>query len=187
MAWLWLIVRVYVAYEWLTAGWEKLTGHSIAIGSFGEATGTPWVFNAHAGTAIKGFVKGALALSTGAHPSVQSWYAVFLQQVVLPNDTVFAYIITFGEILVGLGLLFGVLTGIASFFGLFMNVSYLFAGTVSINPVLGVLTIFLVLAWRIAGYYGGDRYLLPLIGTPWTGSLEKRYREQLRVNGSLAS
>ncbi|WP_338246798.1 hypothetical protein [Dictyobacter halimunensis] len=68
-----------------------------------------------------------------------------------------------------------------------MNVSYLFAGTVSINPVLGVLTIFLVLAWRIAGYYSGDCYLLPLIGTPWTGSLEKRYCAQLRVEGSLAS
>ena len=25
MAWRWLIVRVYVGYEWLTAGWEKLT------------------------------------------------------------------------------------------------------------------------------------------------------------------
>jgi thiosulfate dehydrogenase (quinone) large subunit len=35
IAWLWLIVRVYVGYEWLTAGWEKLTGYSISIGSFG--------------------------------------------------------------------------------------------------------------------------------------------------------
>ena len=37
MVWFWLIVRLYVGYEWLTASWEKLTGHSIAIGSFGEA------------------------------------------------------------------------------------------------------------------------------------------------------
>jgi len=35
-------------------------------------------------------------------------------------------------------------------------------------PVCG-LAIFLVLAWRVAGYYGGDRYLLPLVGTPWKG------------------
>jgi len=36
---------------------------------------------------------------------------------------------------------------------------------------LGFLGLFLILAWRIAGYYGADRYLLPLLGTPWTGSL----------------
>ncbi len=48
MAWLWLIVRIYVGYEWLTAGLEKLTGHSFAIGSFGEASkGGAWVFNDH--------------------------------------------------------------------------------------------------------------------------------------------
>lgn len=31
-----------------------------------------------------------------------------------------------------------------------------------------------MLAWRVAGYYGVDRYLLPLLGTPWTGSLAKK-------------
>jgi thiosulfate dehydrogenase [quinone] large subunit len=34
-----------------------------------------------------------------------------------------------------------------------------------------VLALFLILAWRIAGYYGVDRYLLPLLGTPWTGTM----------------
>ena len=50
MAWLWLIVREYAGYEWLTASWEKLTGYSISIGSFGEASkGGPWVFSGHDG------------------------------------------------------------------------------------------------------------------------------------------
>src|SRR5579872_6600730 len=79
MAWLWLIVRLYVGYEWLTAGWEKMTGHSISIGSFGQSTGSAWVFSAHDGAAIKGFVGGAVAQATGAHPAVQGWYASFLQ------------------------------------------------------------------------------------------------------------
>ncbi|HLZ21355.1 MAG TPA: hypothetical protein VKQ30_04450, partial [Ktedonobacterales bacterium] len=61
----------------------------------------------------------------------------------------------------------------AAFFGLAMNLNYLLAGTVSTNPILGVLALFLILAWRVAGYYGVDRYLLPLLGTPWTGSLAK--------------
>ncbi len=168
MAWLWLIVRLYVGYEWLSAGWEKLTGYSL----FGEAQkGGAWVFTGHDGVAIKGFVMGALAQTGGDHPAVQGWYAWFLQHLVLPNATLFTYVITFGEVLVALGLIVGCLTGIAAFFGLFMNLNFLLAGAVSVNPVIGVLALLLVLAWRIAGYYGVDRYLLPLLGTPWTGSL----------------
>src|SRR5438876_4370167 len=69
MAWLWLIVRLYVGYQWLSAGIDKLTGHSIDIGSFGQSTGAAWVFNAQQGTAMKGFALGAIAKATGAHPS----------------------------------------------------------------------------------------------------------------------
>jgi len=175
MAWLWLIVRLYVGYEWITAGLEKLTGYSFTFdASFGQKVSSPWVFGAHDGAAIKGFVAGALAQVGGPHPAVQGWYASFLQNVVLPNATVFAYLVTFGEVLIGLGLIFGVLTGIAAFFGVFMNLNFLLAGAVSINPVIGVLALFLVLAWRIAGFYGIDSYLLPLLGTPWTGTLAHR-------------
>lgn len=167
MAWFWLIVRVYAGYEWFTAGWEKLTGHTI----FGAAAGSPWVFSGHDGAAMKAFAVSALAKSSGAHPAVQGWYANFLQTFVLPASGVWAYVITFGEILVGLGLIVGALTGVAAFFGLVMNLNYLLAGTVSTNPILGGIAILIVLAWRIAGYYGLDRYLLPMLGTPWTGSL----------------
>ena len=179
MAWLWLIVRLYVGYQWLSAGIDKLTGHSIDPGSFGQSTGPAWVFNAQQGVAMKGFALGAIAKASGPFPQVQGWYADFLHNVVVPNATVFAYIITFGEILVGLGLIFGVLTGIAAFFGIFMNFNFMMAGAISINPVIGVLAVFLVLAWRIAGYYGIDRYLLPLLGTPWTGSLARKASAQV--------
>ena len=175
MAWLWLIVRLYVGYQWITAGLEKLTGYSFTFdASFGQKLSSPWVFGAHDGAAIKGFVAGALAQTGGAHPAVQGWYASFLQSVVLPNAGLFAYLVTFGEVLIGLGLIFGVLTGIAAFFGVFMNLNFLLAGAVSINPIIGVLAMFLVLAWRIAGFYGIDSYLLPLLGTPWTGTLAHR-------------
>ncbi|TMD62752.1 MAG: DoxX family membrane protein [Chloroflexi bacterium] len=186
MAWLWLIVRLYVGYEWLTAGLDKLTGYSYTFDAFGQKVGSPWVFGAHDGAAIKGFVAGAMAQTGGAHPAVQGWYGAFLQNVVLPNATVFAYMVTFGEVLIGLGLIFGCLTGIAAFFGVFMNLNFLLAGAVSINPVIGVLAMFLVLAWRIAGYWGIDRYLLPLLGTPWTGSLSHKEAPKIKV-GSATS
>jgi thiosulfate dehydrogenase (quinone) large subunit len=57
-------------------------------------------------------------------------------------------------------------TGIAAFFGGFMNASYLLAGTISSNPVLFILATLLVLAWRTAGYWGLDRWLLPRVGVP---------------------
>jgi thiosulfate dehydrogenase [quinone] large subunit len=48
-----------------------------------------------------------------------------------------------------------------------MNMSFLLAGSSSSNPVLFTLAIGIMLAWKVAGYYGVDRYLLPMLGTPW--------------------
>jgi thiosulfate dehydrogenase [quinone] large subunit len=152
-AWLWLVVRIYVGWAWLEAGWAKI--HNPA-----------WV-GSDAGAALTGFINGALGKVGGAHPDVQGWYAAFLKGVVLPNVSTWSHVVAYGEVLVGVGLILGLLTGIAAFFGLFMNLNFLLAGTVSINPILFTLSIGLILAWRIAGYVGLDRYLLPLFGTPW--------------------
>jgi thiosulfate dehydrogenase (quinone) large subunit len=35
------------------------------------------------------------------------------------------------------------------------------------EPVLFTMAIGLILAWRVAGYYGLDCYLLPSLGAPW--------------------
>jgi thiosulfate dehydrogenase [quinone] large subunit len=90
----------------------------------------------------------------------------------LPNASLFGYIVAFGEVAVGLGLILGMLTGIAAFFGVVMNTNFLLAGTVSTNPMLLIPSIFLILAWRNAGWLGLDRFALPLVGTPWqTGAV----------------
>ena len=75
--------------------------------------------------------------------------------------------IILGELAVGIGLIFGILTGLAAFFGALMNMSFLLAGSGSSNPVMFSLAIGLMLAWKVAGYYGVDRWLLPMLGTPW--------------------
>ena len=144
---LWFVVRMYVGYEWLTAAMEK-------------ATNPAW-FGSGAGSALNGFVQGALAKTAGAHPNVQMWYASFLKSTVLPNLVTWSNAIAVGEVLVGIGLIVGAVTGVAAFFGLFMNLNFMLAGTVSINPILFVLSVFLILAWRVAGYWGLDKYVLP--------------------------
>jgi thiosulfate dehydrogenase [quinone] large subunit len=63
--------------------------------------------------------------------------------------------------------LLGALTGIAAGFGVLMNLNYLLAGTVSVNPVLGMFGLFLCFSWRVCGLIGLDRWLLPLLGLPW--------------------
>lgn len=152
-AWIWLILRLYVGYEWLMAGWGKLNNPA-------------WT-GANAGAALTGFVNGALSKTGGEHPDVQGWYAAFLQSVVLPNAQLWSQLVAWGEFLVGIALILGIFTGIAAFFGSFMNVNYLMAGAVSTNPILFVIATWLVLAWKVAGWWGLDRWILPALGTPW--------------------
>ncbi len=152
-AWIWLILRLYVGWEWLSAGWGKVTNPA-------------WV-GGQAGTALTGFLKNAITETTGAHPAVQAWYGSFLQHFVLPSATVWSYAVSFGELLVGIALILGLFTGIAAFFGSFMNINYLMAGAVSTNPILFSIATLLVLAWKIAGWWGLDRWVLPALGTPW--------------------
>ena len=99
---------------------------------------------------------------------VYDWYRTFIQFLVdSGSHPWFAKVIVFGELAVGLGLIVGALVGVAAFFGALMNMSFLMAGTVSTNPVLFFAAILLILAWKNAGYLGIDRYLLPMLGTPW--------------------
>ncbi|AOV07538.1 DoxX family protein [Sporosarcina ureilytica] len=151
-AWIWLVLRVYLGYSWLKAG-------------IGKVTSDAWTGD-QAGVAIQGFMKGALAKAEAG--DVAGWYAWFLESVVIPNAVPFSYMVAWGEVLVGLGLIVGLLTGIAAFFGATMNMSFLLAGTVSSNPVMFMIAIVLILAWKVAGWYGLDRWVLPRLGTPWS-------------------
>jgi thiosulfate dehydrogenase [quinone] large subunit len=152
MAPVWLIVRLWLGYEWLSAAWGKWAEG----GWIGEG----------AGGAVKGFAQGAIAQTTGEHPQVTGWYASFLENVVVPNAALFSYLVIFGETLVGIALVLGAFTGIAAFFGVFMNASFLFAGTAGANPLMALVAILIVLAWRVAGWWGLDRWILPAVGVP---------------------
>ena len=146
----WLAIRLYVGWIWLQAGIEKVQ--------------SPVWTGTKSGVALTGFVTGALQKTLGLHPDVQGWYATFLKDFVLPNSSLFSYLVAYGEVLVGIALILGFLTGTAAFFGGFMNMSFLLAGTVSTNPILFLFELLLILAWRVAGWWGIDRFILPLLG-----------------------
>jgi thiosulfate dehydrogenase (quinone) large subunit len=151
----WLPIRLFVGFSWLEAGWHK----------FSDPSGA-WL---QGGTALRGFWTAAVAMpEQGRPPITYEWYRSFIQFLLDGHhETWFAYLITFGEMAVGIGLILGALTGFAAFFGALMNMSFLLAGSSSSNPVLFTMAVGLMLAWRVAGYYGLDRYLLPALGAPW--------------------
>lgn len=143
------VIRVYIGWQWLQAGLEKITS-SVWVGD-------------KAGTAVGGFLRGALAKTSGDHPDVQWWYAAFIENFALPNKVIFSYLVSYGEVLVGLGLILGALTPIAAFFGAVMNFNYLLAGTVSTNPVLLLGEIVIMFFHRQSGKIGLDKFLFPYL------------------------
>lgn len=162
----WLVVRVYLGYEWLHAGWEKITGTGGAHWySWGWGfTQESWL---RSSAGLKGFAGYALQGAGGEHAAVNyGWYAAFLRFIVRSGGFL-APVIAIGEFLIGAALILGLFVGIAAFFGAMLNVSFGLAGVAGVNPVFMLLGVFLILAWRNAGYYGLDRYALPLLGTPW--------------------
>ena len=96
------------------------------------------------------------------------WYRDFLRLLLDHHaQTVFAPLIAGTEFLVGVLLILGAFTAVAAATGALLNFNYMLAGSASINPVLFLGALTLLAAWRIAGWLGLDRWLLPAIGTPW--------------------
>ncbi|WP_019533426.1 DoxX family membrane protein [Paenibacillus ginsengihumi] len=139
-----LLLRLYIGWEWMTAGWHKLTGGFDATGFLKNAVANPVADKA-----------------TGA--AVYPIYTAFLERFALPNVKLINFLIPVGEFLVGLGLILGGLTVAAAFFGLMMNFMFLFAGTVSTNPWLVLIGFIILVAGTNAGKFGIDYYLLPLL------------------------
>jgi thiosulfate dehydrogenase [quinone] large subunit len=158
---LWLGARIYLGYEWFVAGQHKVTDPAWMDG----------------GAALQGYWERAVAVPEGGRaPITYGFFREYIQYM-LGNEwyTWFAPVIVWGELLVGIGLILGALTGIAAFFGALMNMSFMLAGSASTNPILFTLSILIILAWRVAGLIGLDRWLLPALGAPWSpGSLLRR-------------
>lgn len=171
-AWLWLIVRVYVGYQWLQAGLNKITNPA-------------WV---EGGTALKGFWTRAITIPEQGNPPIAfDWYRAFLSTMLEQGHyTWFAKLVAYGELLVGIGLIVGAFVGIAAFAGAFMNWNYIMAGAASTNGLLLCLGIGLVLAWKIAGYIGLDYYLLPVLGTPWRNQARTARPSQSTAPGTTS-
>ncbi|RMB61953.1 DoxX family protein [Tessaracoccus antarcticus] len=160
---LWLVVRVLLGWQWLVSGVEKFQDYG------------PW----KSGVAVQGFAKGARGNMTGAHPGVVEgtfgWNKAWLSFVADDGYKWIGPVIPFMEVIVGVLLILGLFTGIAALVGLLLNVSFLFAGNAGVNPFFALTAGALIAAWRVAGYFGLDYWVLPLVGVPWSGRVEGRH------------
>jgi len=157
MAPVWLLVRIYVGWAWLEAGWHKV-----------EALGAGNYINDGSGILAFWTRIAAIPAAPAKSAITYDWYRGFIQFLIDNHaEVVMGKVIAFGETAVGIGLILGAFVGIAAVGGAFMNLNFMLAGSASTNPVLLLLGFLLVLAWKTAGYIGLDRFLLPLLGTPW--------------------
>ncbi|WP_270179798.1 DoxX family membrane protein [Alkalihalobacillus sp. CinArs1] len=136
-----LFIRLYLGYQWITAGWGKITG----------------------GFDANGYLQGAVAKATGEHPAVQGWWAAFLEGFAIPNVELFNVLVAWGELLVGLGLILGTFTTLAALMGVIMNFAFLFSGTTSTNPMMVILGVLILIAGYNAAKIGLDRWVIPFI------------------------
>lgn len=155
---LWLLARTYLGYQWLLAGWHKVWGDERWIAVEGQD-----------GTQLRGFWQRAVAIPEQGQPQIKyDWYRDFLQYMIDHEwYTWFSWIIAIGEVVVGIALIVGVFTGIAALAGATMNFNFLLAGSASTNPVLFIIAVLIIMGWKVAGWIGIDRWLLPALGTPW--------------------
>ena len=150
----WLVVRVLIGLSWIDAASHKLSSPA-------------WMVT---GEALKSYWANAIAIPDAGRPPISfDWYRSFIQGLLDSGSYVwFAKLVAVGELLVGVALVIGLFVGIAAFFAALMNWSYIMAGSTSSNPLLLIGAIVLILAWKTAGYYGADYFLLPRLGTPWS-------------------
>jgi len=155
---LWAAARLYLGYQWLLAGWHKLWGEERWVNVPGQD-----------GLPLQGFWQRVTAIpEEGSPPIKYDWYRDFLHYM-LQHEwyTWFSWVIALGEVLAGVALIVGAFTGLAALGGALMNFNFLLAGSASTNPVLFVIAILILFGWKVAGWIGIDRWLLPALGTPW--------------------
>ena len=159
-AWLWLPIRVWLGWQWLNAGYEKVINPA-------------WM---QSGAALKGFLTGAVNAMGARGPVIHyTWYSSFLKVLISSGSyTWMAKLVAVGETMVGIALILGAFTGFAAFFGGFMNFNYLMAGTVSVNPMFLVISVALILAWKVSGYIGLDYFLVPRYGALWSDGMKNQ-------------
>jgi hypothetical protein len=159
-----LPLRLFVAFGWLRAAAEKSLD--------------PNWFD---GTVLSSILNAQLQTDQVAFPA----YAWLISHLFLPSAPMLAWIILIGQILVGLGLVFGAFSRGALLGGLFMNLNFIAAGMLGPSVFYVVIQIMLLTssAGRIFGLDGvaHQNVMLRSLVQP-AGKRLGRHRAQFRIS-----
>ncbi len=133
------LLRIFFGYYFLFDGLGKLTSGFTRPGAL-EKLLLPW-----------------------ANDRAFQWYKPFLKSVAIPHHQLFAQLVTWGMILAGLALLFGLFTRLAALGGILLTLNFFLAkgggspGTTSDQGFMaGLVVVFLARSGRS---FGLDRWL----------------------------
>jgi thiosulfate dehydrogenase [quinone] large subunit len=142
---IWLALRIWLGYQWLNAGYQKIWGSEKAF------------FWNGGGAGVYGFAKSGVAANATPMGAVgYGWWAAFLHNFVMPNAAWIAKIISLGELAIGIALILGLFTGLAALAAVSLNFTYMMTGNAGVNPLYALAGVMLALAWRNAGLIGLD-------------------------------
>lgn len=132
------ILRIYLGYRWLLSGLEKV----------------------HSGWLAEGTKLVAGASTSPIGPNTPEWYVHFMEKFVFPHALFFQTLITLSELAIGVCLILGLFTTLASLGSLFMLINFMISGS-------GDMWFFMVtiaVLFSGAGHsFGIDKYLIPAL------------------------
>lgn len=149
-AWIWLPVRILVAYQWLSAALAQFNDNDWwQTGAKLQQIWIRW-------------------LASDAHPDRPlDIYKNFINTLITSDSAGWIAKIVVGiEVVAGIAVLLGAFTGLAALAGTLL-VPYFALFELPIgNPLIVVLAIMLMMSWKVSGYWGVDRYLFDDLHEP---------------------
>ena len=127
--WPLVVLRVYTGVYFLYSGSDKLRSDNFVDG-------------------MVSFLNSQLESSFGI-------YRPFLESVVLPNNSLFAFLVAWGEFAVGIALILGLATRYAAILGAFLVVNFWFAQGRGILDAQNHDVIWLIIFIVLAGLHAG--------------------------------
>lgn len=133
-------LRMFLGIMWLKDGVSKVASGWLSLDSTASAS----------------------IINTITGPNAVGWYKNFVQNVVVPNLSVFMTMITITEILLGLALFFGALTVLAALGSIVMNINFFLSGT---GDWWFLVTSIIIMYSNAGMFLGIDYFLVPLIAS----------------------
>jgi thiosulfate dehydrogenase (quinone) large subunit len=139
MAVVWTAMRVWLGAVWVQAGAAKLWGSENPS------------FLHHNGAGVAGFAAHGAAAYT--------WWASFLHSFVVPNAAPIGVFIAVAEFAIGIALVLGLLTPLASLASLALLFTYVMSGTASVCAFYALFAVIILATWRTSSWLGVDGFV----------------------------